>query len=81
LRGAAKTKSKTECDMTDGEKLLLERRRRGLAAWKLAAQAGIDPTTYSRIERGEREATYDQKLALARALGVEPESLFSRVLP
>lgn len=67
--------------MQDGERLLIERRRRGLAAWKLAATAGIDPTSYSKIERGEREATYDQKLALARALGVEPEQLFQRVTP
>ena len=65
--------------MTDGERLLIERRRRGLAAWKLAAQAEIDPTTYSRIERGERDATFEQRLALARALGVEPETIFQRV--
>ncbi len=65
--------------MSDGEKLLIERRRRGLAAWKLAAAADLDPTTYSKIERGEREATHDQKLALARALGVEPENLFARL--
>jgi len=65
----------------DGERLLLARRRRGLPAWKLAAQAEIDPTTYSKVERGEREATYDQKLALARALGVEAEMIFSRVTP
>lgn len=62
--------------MTDGEKLLLERRRRGLAAWKLGTSSGIDPTTYSKIERGEREATLEQKLALARTLGIEPEQLF-----
>lgn len=65
--------------MSDGEKLLIERRRRGLPAWKLAALADCDPTTYSKIERGEREATVDQKLALARTLGVEPEKLFSRL--
>jgi transcriptional regulator with XRE-family HTH domain len=67
--------------MSDCERLLIERRRRGLAAWKLAAQAEIDPTTYSKIERGEREATFEQKLALARALGVEPETIFQRVRP
>jgi transcriptional regulator with XRE-family HTH domain len=67
--------------MNDGERLLLQRRRRGLVAWKLAALAGIDPTTYSRIERGEREATYDQKLALARVLGVVPETIFDRMRP
>jgi len=66
---------------TDGERLLIARRRRGLPAWKLAATAGIDPTTYSRIERGEREATFEQKLALARVLGVEPEALFQRIRP
>jgi len=65
--------------MSDGERLLIERRRRGLAAWKLAALADIDPTTFSRIERGEREATFQQKLALARALGIEPEAIFQRV--
>jgi transcriptional regulator with XRE-family HTH domain len=67
--------------MSDGEKLLIERRRRGLAAWRLAASAEIDPTTYSKIERGEREAAFDQKLALARALGVEPETIFQKVTP
>ena len=64
---------------TDGERLLIARRRRELPAWKLAAAAEIDPTTYSRIERWEREATLDQRLALARALGVEPETIFQRV--
>ena len=67
--------------MTSGEKLLIERRRRGLRAWKLAALADIDPTTYCKIERGERDASFDQKLALARALGCEPESLFQKVTP
>jgi len=67
--------------MRDGDKLLLARRQRKLAAWNLAAQAGIDPTTYSRIERGEREATFEQKLALARALGVEPNFIFEKVKP
>ncbi len=66
---------------TDDERLLIARRRKGVPAWKLAALADIDPTTYSRIERGEREATVEQKLALARALGVEPETIFERVTP
>jgi hypothetical protein len=39
--------------MNDGEKLLIARRRCGLPAWKLAALADLDPTTYSRIERGD----------------------------
>jgi transcriptional regulator with XRE-family HTH domain len=65
----------------DGERLLLARRRKGLPAWKLAAQADIDPSTYSRLERGEREATPDQRLRLARVLGVEVETLFQRVTP
>ena len=66
--------------MTDGERLLIERRRRGLPAWKLAALGDCDPTTYSRIERGERSPTPEQRLRLARALGVEPETIF-RVTP
>jgi transcriptional regulator with XRE-family HTH domain len=65
--------------MSDGEVLLLARRRQRQPAWKLAALADIDPTTYSRIERDEREATFEQKLALARALGTEPEKLFQRI--
>ena len=67
--------------MTESEKLLIERRRRGFAGWELAAAAGICPTTYSKIENGQREPTFDQKLALARALGVEPETIFPRVTP
>jgi len=65
--------------MTDAEKLLIERRRRGLAGWELASAAGICPTTYSKIENGQREPTFEQKLALARVLGLEPEKLFQQV--
>jgi transcriptional regulator with XRE-family HTH domain len=65
--------------MSDGEKILLERRRRKLPAYQLAAAAKIAPSVLSAIEHGDREATFDQKLALARALGVEPESIFQRV--
>ncbi|MCG3150085.1 MAG: hypothetical protein PCFJNLEI_03556 [Verrucomicrobiae bacterium] len=66
-------------NMNDNERLLIERRRRGLAGWELAAASHICPTTYSKIENGQREATHDQKLAIARTLGVEPEKLFSRL--
>jgi transcriptional regulator with XRE-family HTH domain len=65
--------------MNDGERLLIARRRRGLTSWKLAALADIDPTTYSRIECGRREATPDQRAALAKALGCEVEHIFQRV--
>lgn len=80
LPRVAKSNGKSKV-MSDGERLLIERRRRGLPAWRLAAAAEIDPTTYSRIERGEREATFEQKLALARVLGVEPGNIFTRVTP
>ena len=65
--------------MNDGEKLLLARRRARLPAYQLAAAAKIAPSVLSAIEHGDREATSDQKLALARALGVEPEMIFERV--
>jgi transcriptional regulator with XRE-family HTH domain len=65
--------------MSIGERLLLARRRRGLAAWRIAALAQIDPTTYSRIERDERVPSLDQRLAIARALEIEPEQLFEKV--
>jgi len=67
--------------MHDGERLLIERRRRGQSAYKLAGAASIAPSVLSEIEHGRREATFEQKLALARALGMEPEQLFQRVTP
>lgn len=65
--------------MSDGERILLERRRRGLLAYQLSARVGIAPSILSAIEHGRRAATFDQKLALARALGVEPETIFTLV--
>jgi len=67
--------------VNDGENILLERRRRKMPAYKLAAAASVAPSVLSEIEHGHREATFDQKLALARALGIEPESIFARVTP
>jgi len=64
---------------TDGERILIARRRRGLAAWELAAEARICPTTFSKIENGHREATPEQKTAIARVLGIEPQHLFARL--
>jgi len=64
--------------ITDAERLLVARRRRGIPGWKLAGLADIDPTTYSKIEHGQRDATPDQRAALARALGVEQETIWQR---
>ena len=61
------------------EVIVLDVNLPSMAGWELAAAAGICPTTYSKIENGARDATLDQRLRLARALGVEPETIFSRV--
>lgn len=58
------------------ERIVLERMRLGLYAWKVASNASIDATTYSKIERGIRRPNFEQRLGIARALGVEPTVLF-----
>jgi transcriptional regulator with XRE-family HTH domain len=49
---------------------------RGLALRRLAREAGIDPTSLSRIERGGGRATAEQALRLARLLGTTVEEAF-----
>jgi hypothetical protein len=46
--------AKEKTNMNDGEKLLLERRRRGLTACELAPAAGICPTTDGKINGAAR---------------------------
>ena len=63
--------------MKFNETLLLERRRHKLASYKLAVTAGIDPTTYSRIENGKQQPTAEQMAAIAAVLGVTSDSIFT----
>ncbi len=52
------------------EKIKRLRIERGLSQVKLSARANVDPSTLSRIERGERTATVLTVRKLALALGV-----------
>lgn len=65
---------------TFGERLLLERRRRGLTQKALAAAAGLNSNTLARVERGEVKDLAGQSVArLARALGCSSDSLLGLV--
>lgn len=50
--------------------LRLYRQRRGFSAAEIAFEAGIDRSLYSKLERGERMASYDQRVSIYRALAV-----------
>lgn len=51
------------------------RRIAGLTQEALARKSGVDATIISRLERGERHASYENIVRLARALNLEPEEL------
>jgi transcriptional regulator with XRE-family HTH domain len=51
---------------------------RGLSQAKLAARAGIDPSTVNQIETGKRSPSTNSLNKLARALGVEVADLFPK---
>ena len=53
--------------------LLFEGRHRKIASYKLAVAAGLDPTTYSRIENGKQQPTKEQMDAIAAALRKLPD--------
>jgi|SRR6516162_9761481 transcriptional regulator with XRE-family HTH domain len=59
-----------------GERVLLLRRRRGLSQHGLAAKAGVDVMTISRLERGDKKRLEIEPLArLAQALGVTTDHI------
>lgn len=55
--------------------LSMQRRKKGLSVRGLARVAGIDPSTVSRIERGQWPSSPTVK-RLSRALGVPVKKLF-----
>ena len=59
-----------------GGRVRLLRKRAGLSQEGLAEAAGLHRTYVSSIERGQRNVGLDNIVRLARALGVEPRSLF-----
>ena len=59
-----------------GERVLIRRRRLNLSQHALAAKAGVDVMTISRLERGDKKRLEIEPLArLARALGVTTDAL------
>ncbi len=54
------------------------RERAGLSAAELAARAGIEPSTYEAIERGERAPELEAIGQIAAALGVTAAALIER---
>lgn len=59
-----------------GARLREARRARGLTQPQLAAMAGVAQQSVSKMERGESCPHDRVKLQLARALGVNPGTLF-----
>lgn len=57
------------------ERIESHRQARGSTKTHLMKTAGITPSTYYRIERGESHMTVDQLIAIADALGITPSEL------
>lgn len=58
--------------MPDVGSLITEaRKRRGWTITELAAAAGVDRGNLSKVERGERGASLDMLLALARVIDID----------
>jgi transcriptional regulator with XRE-family HTH domain len=54
------------------------RRRVGLTTAELAARAGIEPSAYEAIERGEHGLSLETIVQVARALDLSANELFAR---
>jgi transcriptional regulator with XRE-family HTH domain len=55
------------------------RKRRKLTQGEVASRVGITATYLSQIEKGQRNPTLAVIVGLARALGVKPSTLVSRL--
>lgn len=49
----------------------------GIPAWQIARKVGLSETVLSRIVRGRREASLDERDRLARTLGIPEDDLFA----
>jgi len=47
------------------------RRERGMSMWQASEKAGINQSTWSRVETGVRDATWDTLLQMAKAVGLK----------
>ncbi len=57
------------------------RKASGLKAWQVADKADIDAKHLGRIERGEKQPSFELIIALAMALNVSPSRFFEFELP
>jgi transcriptional regulator with XRE-family HTH domain len=62
------------------ETIVAARKRSGLTQAQVAARLGKDQTYVSLIERSQRRVDVLEFIALARAMGAEPDRLFAEVL-
>ncbi len=62
------------------EILMSARRRSGLTQAEVAAKVGKDQTFISLIERSQRRVDVLEFIALARAMGEDPQRLFAEVI-
>lgn len=58
-----------------GIRVMLKRRELELTQEQLAEKAGIHSTYLGSVERGERNISFENILALAKALGCSPKEL------
>lgn len=70
------SRSASESRSLFGQRVRLLRKQAGLSQEGLAEAAGLHRTYVSSIERGQRNVGLDNIIRLARALEVEPRSLF-----
>lgn len=61
--------------LTVGQKLYLERIRRGLSQTELSRRTGIAQPNLSNIEKGKQDITVATLLQICLALGVQPSSV------
>jgi transcriptional regulator with XRE-family HTH domain len=59
-----------------GELVRSTRRAKGLKVWEVAERVDIDAKHLGRIERGEKQPSFDLIMALARVLNVSPSRFF-----
>ena len=70
------SRSASEARSLFGQRVRLLRKQAGLSQEGLAEAARLHRTYVSSIERGQRNVGLDNIIRLARALDVEPRSLF-----
>jgi len=62
-----------------GEKVRSERKKQGLSQEELGHKSGLDRSYVGGVERGERNLSLINIIALARALNVAPATFFESV--